>query len=151
MPVDLDLVRQLAADANHLAVVATTRRDGTVHASLVSAGVIDDPVDSQPSIGIVIGGDTAKLRHLRRTPRAAAVFQAGFSWVTVEGPVRIAGPDDLDDLDGRITVAEIPELLRRVFVAAGGTHENWAEFDRVMAAERRAAVFVRADRIISNG
>jgi PPOX class probable F420-dependent enzyme len=148
MPVDLDVVRRLAADANHLAVVATTRQDGTIHASLVSAGVIDDPVTSQPSIGIVVGGDTAKLRHLRRTPRAAAVFQAGFRWVTVEGPVRLAGPDDLD---GGVTAAEIPDLLRRVFVAAGGTHENWAEFDRVMAAERRAAVFVRADRIISNG
>jgi PPOX class probable F420-dependent enzyme len=147
MPVDLDVVRRLAADANHLAVVATTRRDGTIHASLVSAGVIDDPVTSEPSIGIVIGGDTAKLRHLRRTPRAAAVFQAGFRWVTVEGPVRVAGPDDLD---GGITAGEIPELLRRVFVAAGGTHENWAEFDRVMAAERRAAVFVQTDRIISN-
>jgi PPOX class probable F420-dependent enzyme len=148
MPVELDVVRQLAADANHLAVVATTRPDGTIHASLVSAGVIDDPVTSQPSIGIVVGGDAAKLRHLRRTPHAAAVFQAGFRWVTVDGPVRLAGPDDVDT---GITAAEIPDLLRRVFVAAGGTHENWAEFDRVMAAERRAAVFVRADRIISNG
>jgi PPOX class probable F420-dependent enzyme len=147
MAVDLDLVRTLAPDANHLAVVATTRLDGTIHASLVSAGVIDDPVTSQASIGIVIGGGAAKLRHLRRTPRAATVFHAGYRWVTVEGPVRIAGPDDLD---GGIAAAEIPELLRRVFVAAGGTHENWAEFDRVMAAERRAAVFVRADRIISN-
>ena len=43
-----------------------------------------------------------------------------------------------------------PNLLE-VFVAAGGTHDNWAEYDRVMAAQRRAAVFVHADRILSNG
>ncbi len=148
MPVDLDLVKDLSGDANHLAVVATTRPDGTIHATLVSAGVIDDPVTSEAAIGIVIGGSAAKLRHLRRTGRAAIVFHSGFRWVTVEGPVSIAGPDDLD---GGITAPEIPELLRRVFVAAGGTHENWAEYDRIMAAERRAAVFVRAERIISNG
>jgi hypothetical protein len=148
MAVDLDLIRELAAGANYLAVVATTRRDGTIHASLVNAGVTNDPVTDEPSVGMVIGGSAAKLQHLRRTRRAATVFQAGYMWVTAEGPVRIVGPDDLD---AGITADAIPALLRSVFVAAGGTHENWAEFDRVMAAERRAAVFVRADRIISNG
>jgi PPOX class probable F420-dependent enzyme len=148
MPGDLEGVRQIAAGAKHLAVVATTRRDGTIHASLVSAGVIDDPVSDEPSIGIVVGGSTAKLRLLRRSKRAAVVFQAGFNWVTIEGPVRIAGPDDVD---AGIAGDSIPALLRSVFVAAGGSHENWAEFDRVMAAERRAAVFVRVDRISSNG
>ena len=107
MPVELDVVRQLAADANHLAVVATTRPDGTIHASLVSAGVIDDPVTSQPSIGIVVGGDAAKLRHLRRTPHAAAVFQAGFRWVTVDGPVRLVA---------EVTAAAVSELA----LAEGG-------------------------------
>jgi PPOX class probable F420-dependent enzyme len=148
MPVDLDFVRTLARDANNLAVLATTRLDGSVHASLISAGVMNDPIDGGGSIGMVIGGSTAKLRLLRRTRRAATTFQAGFRWVTVEGPVRIAGPDDLD---GSLTATEIPPLLRKVFVAAGGTHENWAEYDRVMAEERRAAVFIRAARIIGNG
>jgi len=37
-----------------------------------------------------------------------------------------------------------------VFVAAGGTHDDWDEYDRVMAAERRTAVFVHADRISGN-
>lgn len=148
MRTDLDLVRQIAADANHLAIVATTRRDGTIHASLVNAGVVDDPVGGKPSVGIVIGGSAAKLRHLRRAGRAAVAFHAGWNWVTVEGPVQIVGPDDLD---AGISPDAIPMLLRQVFVAAGGSHESWAEFDRVMAAERRAAVFVRADRIVTNG
>ena len=144
---NMDLVANLLADANHLAIVATTRRDGTIHASLVSAGVIDDPVSGEPSVGIVVGGGTTKLRYLRQSGRAAATIQAGFNWVSVEGQVRIVGPDDLNG----VTAETIPELLRRVFVAAGGTHDNWAEYDRVMAAQRRAAVFVHADRILSNG
>ena len=31
-------------------------------------------------------------------------------------------------------------LLREIFTAAGGTHEDFDVYDRVMAAERRAAV-----------
>ncbi|MDH6288058.1 hypothetical protein M2275_002964 [Rhodococcus opacus] len=41
-------------------------------------------------------------------------------------------------------------LLREIFVAAGGTHDNWTEFDRVMAADRRTPVLIRPDRIYSN-
>ena len=44
MPADLDLVRRLSAAEHGLAVVATTRADGTVHASVVNAGVLDDPL-----------------------------------------------------------------------------------------------------------
>jgi PPOX class probable F420-dependent enzyme len=146
MSVDLESVRQLAGGARNLAVVATTREDGSVHASLVSAGVIDDPVTGEPSIGMVVGGGTAKLRHLRRTGQGTAVFQAGYRWAGVDGPVHIVGPDDA----GGLAAEDIPSLLRDVFVAAGGTHDDWAEYDRVMAAERRAAVFLRADRITGN-
>jgi PPOX class probable F420-dependent enzyme len=142
-PARLDLVRRLAS-ATHLAIVATTRADGSVHASLVSAGVIDDPIDGTPSIGVVIGGGTRKLGLLRASGRAAAVFHQGYEWVSVEGPVRIVGPDDNPP-------ADLPKLLRDVFVAAGGTHSNWDEYDRVMAAERRAAVFIAAARVTSNG
>jgi hypothetical protein len=145
---DLDLVRRLAAAANHLAVVATTRGDATVHASLVSAGVLDDPITGRASIGIVVRGDARKLAYLRRTRRATTVFHSGPQWVAVEGPVRLAGPGD--ESDG-ISAAEVPSLLRAIFVAAGGTHEDWAEFDRVMAEQRRVAVLIEAARIMTNG
>ena len=147
MPADLDLVQRLAA-ATHLAVVATTRADGTVHASLVSAGVLDDPVTGRPAVGAVVVGGARKLELLRRAGRAAAVFNHGYEWVAVEGPVRIVGPDD--PADG-IPAAEVPELLRAVFTAAGGTHDDWAEYDRVMAEQRRAAVFIDPARISGNG
>ena len=41
--------------------------------------------------------------------------------------------------------------MRERVTAAGGTHPDWAEFDRVMAAERRTAVFVTLDRVYTNG
>jgi hypothetical protein len=44
----------------------------------------------------------------------------------------------------------VPQLLRDVFAAAGGTHDDWDEYDRVMAAEGRTAVLVAPDRITSN-
>ena len=148
MAADLDLVRRLGAAEHGLVVVATTRADGTVHTSVVNAGVLNDPVTGQPSVALVARGDAKKLEHLRRSGRATVVFRSGWEWVSVEGPVRLAGPDDaLDGFDSN----GVPALLRDVFVAAGGTHDDWAEYDRVMAAERRTAVLVGPERITSNG
>ena len=147
MPADLELVHQLAA-ATHLAVLATTRADGSVHASLVSAGVVDHPVTGRPAVAAVVGGSARKLEHLRRAGRGAAVFTQGYRWVSVEGPVRVIGPDDPCD---EVPPAEVPALLRGVFAAAGGSHEDWDEYDRVMADERRAAVFIETARISSSG
>jgi PPOX class probable F420-dependent enzyme len=144
---DLDLVRRLVAADHGLAIVATTRADGSVHSSLVNAGVLDDPIGGAPVVGLVARGDALKLRLLRRAGRAAVTFRAGWEWAAVEGPVHLIGPDDPAagfPLDG------VPQLLRAVFEAAGGTHDDWDEFDRVMAAERRVAVFVTPARISTN-
>jgi hypothetical protein len=109
--------------------------------------VLEDPVSHEPSIGIIVAGRATKLRYLRRALCAAIVFQSGYTWVAVDGPVRIVGPDDPNhSIDSEV----FPSLLRRVFLAAGGAHENWTDFDQVMAGERRTAVFVRTDRILTN-
>jgi len=147
MAADLDLVRRLVQAEHGLAVVATTRRDGSIHASVVNAGVLDDPVTDEPRVGLVAQGQARKLALLRASGRAAVVFRSGWEWVAVEGPVRIAGPDDL--LEGW-SPEGLPRLLRDVFSAAGGTHDDWDEYDRVMAAEGRAVVLVVPDRITSN-
>jgi PPOX class probable F420-dependent enzyme len=144
----LDLVRRLGPADSWLAVVATTRADGSVHASLVNAGLVEDPVTGRTVVGLVAGGGTRKLAHLRRSGRATVVWRSGWEWVAVEGPVRIAGPDD--PLDG-VPPEAIPSLLRAVFRGAGGSHEDWDSYDRVMAAERRAAVLVEPARITTNG
>ena len=148
MAADLDLVRRLAAAEHGLAVVATTRRDGTVHTSVVNAGVLDDPVTGRPTVGLVARGDARKLSHLRGAGRAAVVFRSGWAWGAVEGPVLLVGPDDPVD---SLAPEARKQLLRDIFTAAGGTHDNWAEYDRVMAEQRRTAVFITPARITTNG
>lgn len=147
MAVDLDLVRRIAVADSGLAVVATTRRDGTVHASVVNAGVLDHPVDAVPVVAFVARGDAVKIGLLRRARRASVTFRAGWEWAAVEGPVELIGPDDASD---HLAPSEVPGLLRQVFIAAGGTHGDWDEYDRVMASERRLAVLVTPARISSN-
>jgi hypothetical protein len=42
-------------------------------------------------------------------------------------------------------------LLRDVFTAAGGTHDDWDEYDRTMEEQRRTVVLIAATRVYSNG
>jgi hypothetical protein len=145
---DLELVRKLALQEHGLATIAIARPDGTVHASVVNAGVLDDPVSGRPSVGFVARGGTRKLALLQQRGNATIVFRRGWEWVSVQGPTRLIGPDDPDP---GFDAAGLPPLLRDVFIAATGTHDDWDEYDRVMAAERRCAVFIEAARIIGNG
>jgi PPOX class probable F420-dependent enzyme len=148
MPSDLELVRKLSAAEHGLATITTVRPDGTVHASVVNAGVIEDPVTGNVSVGFVARGGTRKLELFRRNGHATIVFRRGWDWVAVQGATHLVGPDDADpDFDD----AKLPTLLREVFIAATGTHDDWDAYDRVMAEERRVAVFIEASRITGNG
>jgi PPOX class probable F420-dependent enzyme len=147
MAADLDAVGRLGAAEHGLVVVTTTRPDGSVHASVVNAGILDHPVTGELSVAFVARGDARKLVHLRRTGRATVVFRSGWQWAAVDGPTTICGPDD--EMDG-VPSSAIPALLREVFKAAGGSHDDWDEYDRVMAEDRRAAVFVAPARITGN-
>lgn len=143
---ELEDVERIAAQGDHLAVVATSRPDGSIQASLVNAGVLPHPVSGAPVLGFVTYGK-AKLANLRARPRVTAVFRSGWQWAAVEGACELIGPDD--PFDG-LEPGAIPALLRDVFRAAGGTHSDWQDYDRVMREQRRTAVLVRADRIYSN-
>jgi hypothetical protein len=142
---ELDHAVRLAAADHYLAVFAVGRPDGTVHASVVNAGPLADPVDGLLGVAAVIAGASRKLALLRQDGRATVVFKSGWEWAAVSGPVRLIGPDD-----GAEYGLDVPETVRSVFQAAGGTHDDWGEFDRIMAAERRCAVFVRAETVSSN-
>lgn len=135
-------VRRLAADEVGLCVVATTRPDGSAHASVVNAGPIGHPITGADGIGLVVRGDSAKLGHVRRTGRLSVTFRRGWRWAGVEGPTTII---DSDDAAGEIGLAG---FLRAVFVAAGGSHDDWDEYDRVMAAEGRVAILVEPARVL---
>lgn len=131
-----------------LVVVSTPRPDGTIQSSVVNAGVLDHPLTGEPVVGLVSAGASKRLTYLRERPRATVVIRAGWRWAGVEGPVDLAGPDDaLGDIDAE----RLRLLLRDIFTAAGGTHEDWDEYDRVMAAERRVAVLVTPERTYGSG
>jgi PPOX class probable F420-dependent enzyme len=138
----------LAAAESGLAVISTVRADGTVQASLVNVGLLRHPAGGQPVLGFTTYGKV-KLANLRARPQLAVTFRKRWQWATVEGRAELAGPDDAQPwlADGD----QLRLLLREVFTAAGGTHDNWDEYDRVMAKERRAVVLIEPGRVYSNG
>jgi PPOX class probable F420-dependent enzyme len=144
----VDDIRRLVALDHGLATISTLRSDGSIHGAVVNAGVVDHPVDGQPVAAFVAAPATHKLANLRARPRATLLWRAGWAWVAVEGVVDLVGPDDA--LDG-VDPATVPALLRTIYSAAGGgEHSDWADYDRVMAAERRVAVLLRPGRITLN-
>ena len=136
----------LGRDENGLAVVSTLRADATIQSSLVNAGVLSHPTTGEAVLAFVTYG-RVKLANLRVRPQVTATFRNGWRWATVEGHGQIAGPEDPQswlDAEG------LRLLLRAVFVAAGGQHEDWNEYDRVMAEERRAVVLIEPARVYGN-
>ncbi|ORW62390.1 pyridoxamine 5'-phosphate oxidase [Mycolicibacterium peregrinum] len=128
-------------------MLSTLRRDGSIQSSVVNAGVMAHPNTGDPVVALVAIGGARKLQHLRADPRATLVARAGWQWVTVEGTAEIIGPDDPDPG----TDAEaLRLLLRAIFEAAGGTHDDWDTYDRVMREERRTAVLISPTRVYSN-
>jgi PPOX class probable F420-dependent enzyme len=142
-----DFARLVAGD-HGLCVVSTLRPDDTIQASVVNAGVLDHPLTGRPVVAFVAMGGSRKLANLRTRPRATVVARVGWEWAAAEGPVELVGPDD--PVAG-IDAERLRLLLRDVFTAAGGTHDDWDTYDDVMARERRTAVLVTPERLYSNG
>ncbi len=131
-----------------LCVVSTLRYDGTIQSTVVNAGVLGHPVTGSPMVAFTTRGTSAKLANLRARPRATVVVRAGWEWAAAEGPVELAGPADHHPGVGDAEALRL--LLREVFTAAGGTHDDWPTYDTVMADERRAVVMVIPERVYSN-
>jgi PPOX class probable F420-dependent enzyme len=139
-------LRQMIAIAEQerfLAVVATVRADGTIQSSVVNAGVLPHPTSGAEVVAFVTYG-RAKLANLRVRPQITLTFRAGGDWVACEGRATLVGPDD--PLTG-VDEEGLRRLRREVFVAAGGTHDDWATYDTVMAEQRRTVVLVNVGRI----
>ncbi|WP_419551484.1 pyridoxamine 5'-phosphate oxidase family protein [Candidatus Poriferisodalis sp.] len=143
----IDKLRRLSAAEDGLCSFVCLDASGNPHVSIINAGVMDDPVTGETSVACVVAGKARKARLLREDPRAAVAFRHRWDWVAVHGKAQLIGLDD--PADG-VTDADIPELLREVFRSAGGNHEDWDEYDRVMARQRRLAVFITLDHITSN-
>lgn len=144
---DLAAFAELVPLDHGLCVVSTLRADGGVQSSVVNAGVLAHPLRGEQVVGLVAIGGSRKLRHLRADPRVTIVARAGWQWASVEGDAEIIGQDDPHpDIDGEA----LRLLLREVFLAAGGTHDDWDTYDRVMAEERRAVVLIVPRRVYTN-
>lgn len=144
----LDEAVALARADRGLAVVSTVRADSTIQASLVNAGIVPHPATGEPVLAFVTYG-RVKLANLRARPAVTLTFRNGWQWASVEGTAELAGPDDrpawLESAD------QLRLLLREVFTACGGTHDDWDEYDRTMVEQGRVAVLVAPTRVYSNG
>jgi PPOX class probable F420-dependent enzyme len=116
------------------AVVSTIRPSGTVQSTLVNVGLYAE------GLGFTIVGQSRKEYNLRRHPACTATIHHGPYWITVEGRARLHTWDNTDSDTMR-------RLLREIYVAAGGTHDDWDTYDRVVRTERRAAVVLVPERI----
>jgi PPOX class probable F420-dependent enzyme len=140
----LDDVALLGRAEQGLAVVSTVRADATIQSSLVNAGVLAHPVSGAPTLAFVTYG-RVKLANLRVRPQVAVTVRSGWRWATVEGRASLLGPTD-----GNLDPDRLRLLLRDIFTAAGGTHDDWNEYDRVMAEQSRTAVLIEPVRIYGN-
>lgn len=130
-----------------LAVVATTRADATIQSSLVNVALFHHPSSDVAGLAFVTYGKV-KLANLRARPQLAVTFRDGWRWATVEGTAELVGPDDpqpwLEDAD------QLRLLLRGIFTAAGGTHDDWDAYDREMLQQRRTAILITPTRVYGN-
>jgi PPOX class probable F420-dependent enzyme len=136
----------IASREQFLAVVSTVRADGTVQSSVVNVGSLPHPVTNADVVGFVTYGK-AKLANLRARPQLTVTVRSGWEWAAIEGRAELIGPDDPQP---QIDAERLRLLLREVFIAAGGTHDDWDGYDRAMADQRRTVVLIDPERIYSN-
>jgi PPOX class probable F420-dependent enzyme len=142
-----DFTKVAAAD-HMFCVIATTRADGSVQASVVSAGVMRHLANETDVVVCVARGASRKLANLRARPQTTVVASEGGAWVAVEGRAELIGPHD--PYPG-VDAERLRLLLREAFTAAGGTHDDWETYDRVMNEDGRTVVLVTPTRVYSNG
>ena len=135
---------ELSRKDSGLAVVSTLRADATIQSSLVNTGIIER--DGGAVLGFVTYG-RVKLANLRRRQQVTVAFRAGWQWAAAEGTAVLAGPDDPRP---GVDADALRLLLREIFAAAGGTHDDWAEYDRVMREQGRTAVLITPTRVYVN-
>ena len=142
----LDEAAELGRLEQGLAVISTLRADSSIQSSVVNAGVLPHPLTAKPVLAFVTYGPV-KLANLRSRPQLTTTFRSGWRWAAIEGSAQLIGPDDPHP---EINAERLRLLLREIFAAAGGTHDDWEAYDKVMADQHRTAVLIAPARIYSN-
>lgn len=129
---DLDEATAVVRTQHH-AVLATTRRDGTVQMSPVAAGV-----DEHGRVIISSREAAYKVRNLRRDPRAwICVLPDGFyggRWIQIDGTAEI------------VSLPEAMDLLVGYYRSVAGEHPDWDEYRAAMQREQRVMIRVLPTR-----
>ena len=118
--------------ANHRAVMATTRADGTTQMSPITVGV-----DGEGRVTVSSRETAYKVRHLRALPYAAiCAFTEGFfgEWVQVEGPVEI------------VALPEAMEMLVEYYRDISGEHPDWDDYRAAMERDQRVMLRLSIER-----
>lgn len=114
--------------------------------SVVNVAIVEHLLTAD-SVVAIVARPGAKLRNLRKHARATIVARAGWEWTAVSGPVELSGPDDPGI---GLTDSQQAALLRDIYHAAGGTHDDLAAYDLEMLSDRRCAVLLKPERCWSN-
>ncbi|MFP5348185.1 MAG: PPOX class F420-dependent oxidoreductase [Actinomycetes bacterium] len=117
--------------ANHHAVLATSRGDGSPQLSPVLVAV-----DDAGRVVVSTRQTALKVKNVRRTPRAwLCVFSDAFfgQWVQLSGPV---------------TVLDLPEAMEPLveyYRSLSGEHPDWDEYRAAMEREQRCLLQVTVE------
>jgi PPOX class probable F420-dependent enzyme len=127
---DLDAALEFVA-ANHTAILATRRRDGSLQMSPVACGVQHGRV-------VISSRETAiKAKNLRRDPRASVcVLSDGFfgDWVQIDGTADV------------LPLPDAMEPLVEYYRSLSGEHPDWDDYRAAMERERRLVIRITPER-----
>ena len=91
---DMSDIERLAPGDQGLVTFSVARADGSVHSSVVNAGVMEHPVSGERVVATVLRGPSWKLSRLREHPRCTILFRVGWEWASVDGTTELIGPVD---------------------------------------------------------
>ena len=144
---DIETFSNYLLEETGLATVSTTQADGRVLSTVVNCGIIKHPLTGSTCVAFVSGGNAACLKHVDCGSQVTVSVRRGWAWSSATGPADLIRPGSLPE---NINAEKMRLLLREVFHAAGGTHDDLQEYDRAMAEEKRVVVCVTTERILGN-
>ncbi len=144
---NIEIFSNYLSEETGLATISTTQIDGRVLSSVVNCGMIEHPLTGDTCVAFVSGSKAARLKHIDRGSQVTISVRRGWAWSSVTGPADLIRPEQLPET---VDKEQMRLLLREVFHAAGGVHDDLEEYDRAMAQEGRIVVCVTPERVLGN-
>ena len=144
---DIEIFSNYLSEETGLVTVSTTQVDGRVLSSVVNCGMIEHPLTGATCVAFVSGSKAARLKHIDRGSQVTITARRGWAWSSVTGPADLIRPEQVPE---SIDKEQMRLLLREVFHAAGGVHDDLEEYDRAMVQEGRVVVCVTPERVLGN-